>query len=179
MDDLRSRLVSLVHGDLKAVEISDDQEEALNALPVDLVGPLLKEEFDRAGDPSARSRLFDAMLRLNGFDRVRFLLELYETNERWRMPCCEALGQFPDRRAVDKLCSILLTETDPDLRYVAAESLAIVGDDTALEALDHAAAHDRGEDYEGFPVSEMAADAASQVRARIRAGEASRGGTGR
>ena len=79
---------------------------------------------------------------------------------------CRELSRFHDARAIGKLSAILLTDPDPDMRYTAAESLAIVADITATAALEYAQAHDTGTDFEGFPIAKMASQALQHIRSR-------------
>ncbi len=54
------------------------------------------------------------------------------------------------------------------MRYVAAESLAKIGDTSATEPLEYAEKYDKGEDFEGFPVAEMAREALTKIRSRMK-----------
>ena len=111
-------------------------------------------------------------MAIEEFDRVKFLLDLLAQpstdwrSEGWRWAYCEALSRFHDPRAIATLCKLLLEDPDPDIRYVAAESLGIIGDETAVEALKIARKNDKGRDFEGFPISKAAGQALRQIRRR-------------
>ena len=160
------------------IDLSEHEAALLDSLPPVESIPLLREIFDHEPDEAVKSRTFDAILAIRGFDRVQFLLDLLDQAwidlqsaydwrlVGWRLAYCRQLARFPDPRAIAKLCAILRHDPDPDMRYTAAESLAEVGDATAIAALEYAQAHDPGTDYEGFPIARMAGQALQQIRSR-------------
>ncbi len=77
------------------------------------------------------------------------------------------MATFQDARAITKLCTVLETDEDPDVRYVAAESLGDIGDRSTFSVLDHASKYDTGVDYEGFAVSRAAQEALDRIRQRL------------
>lgn len=164
---LIKEVTSIAINNPSLVEITKSDAEFFNSLPVSEVAPALLEIFENTTNSTTRSRVFDALLKLEGFDKVQFLIELFDrSSDGWPAACCRHLSEFRDRRAIAKLCDVLLHDSDPDVRYVAAESLAIIGDHTAIEALERATAHDTGKDYEGFRVADMARQALEQIHAR-------------
>jgi HEAT repeat protein len=164
---LIKEVTSIAINNPSLVEITESDAEFFNSLPVSEVAPTLLEIFKTTTDPSVESRAFDALLKLKQFDKVQFLIDLFnKSSVDWRIACCRGLSRFQDPRAIVKLCDALLYDNDPDVRYVAAESLAIIGDHTAIAALEYAKAHDTGKDYEGFRVADMARQALEQIHAR-------------
>ena len=128
----------------------------------------MRDIFERESNAKVRGRAFYAILTIQGFDRVQFLLDLFEGSSiDWQIAYYEELSRFHDSRAIAKLCNILLEDSDPDMRYTAAESLAEIGDSTAIAALEYAQANDSGTDYEGFPIADMAGEALQRIRSRI------------
>jgi HEAT repeat protein len=142
--------------------------DLLNSLPVERVVPILRDVFDKESNPTVRGRAFYAILSVQGFDCVQFLLDLFEGSSiDWQIAYCKELSHFHDSRAIAKLCSILLEHSNPDMRYTAAESLAEIGDSTAMAALEHARETDTGTDYEGFPIADIASEAFQKIQSRI------------
>lgn len=165
---VKDAVMQIVYKKPPFIEPSSQDIDLLNSLPISEVVPLLRDIFDKEHNARMRGRAFYAILTIQGFDRVQFLLDLFDRSSvDWQIACCQELARFPDPRAIAKLCCILLEAADPDLRYTAAESLAAIGDATALPALDFAQQHDTGTDYEGFPVAEMAGEALQQTQRRI------------
>jgi HEAT repeat protein len=170
MDDfstLVKEVTSIIINNRSPVEIFEYESELFNSLPANEVVPALLEVMNTTTDLSIESRAFDALLKIQDFDKVGFLIGLFNKSDvDWRIACGRNLSRFQDSRAVAKLCDVLLHDSDADIRYVAAESLAKIGDHTAIEALIYAIANDTGKDYEGFRVSDMANQALQQIRER-------------
>lgn len=149
-------------------EISERDAELLNLMPAQQVVPVLKGILRNPPDAYAESRAFDALLKLEEFDRVAFLIQfLDESNVDWRMVCCRRLGKINDSRAIQKLMDVVRNDEDPDVRYIAAEALGLNGGEVALRILQYVAAHDQGKDYEGFSVASAATQAIAQIKARL------------
>jgi HEAT repeat protein len=108
-------------------------------------------------------------LKIEEFDKVAFLISLADDHpDSWRLICCQELSRFPDKRTTEWLCQILRLDEDPDVRCAAAESLAELGDETAISTLEYARKHDQGQDWEGFAVSQLADRAIRRIRSRPR-----------
>jgi HEAT repeat protein len=119
--------------------------------------PILLDIYDHEMDRYVRARAFRAILAIHDFDRVAFLINILEgSTVESQYNAGYELRYFQDPRAIAKLCSILLENQDPNMRYVAAESLASFNDVTAIRALEYARDHDTEEDYEGVSISETA-----------------------
>lgn len=161
--------------------LTDEMVAAMHECPYDDVLALLLRIADPANrreyvsgdentgyfeDAHFKDRAFDALLRLDGFDAFAFLCARLETDPSpdWRCVYVRDLSQLRDERVVPELCRILATDHDADVRYVAAQRLGEIGDASALDALDQAAAHDLGGDYEGRPVACGAWVAAQRLR---------------
>lgn len=139
------------------VEITDGEEALFNSFPSAKVVPALRELMREDVDPVIVSRALDALLKLEQFDKVQYLIGLLgEPSVQWRLIACRHLSRFQDKRAVKKLTAVVLDDDDADVRCCAAEALAAVGDETAIDALEYVRAHDDGLDYEGRSVSKMA-----------------------
>ncbi len=150
------------------VEITDGEADLFNSLPTDEVVSALKGLVNSELDRSIISRAFDALLKVDGLDKVQFLINLADENpQRWRIVCCRNLSRFRDERAIAKLCDTVKNNDDPDVRYAAAESLGIIGDETAIAALEYVEIHDNGKDWEGFRVADMASEAIKRIRGRM------------
>lgn len=163
IDDIVTKTINSI-----PVEITDGEAALFNSLPTDEVVSTLKKLIYSESSRSIASRAFDAVLKMEDFDKVQFLIDLADDYpQRWRIPCCRNLSKFQDKRAVDKLCHIVKNDDDPDVRYVAVESLGIIGDETTITVLDYVETHDDGEDWEGFRVRDMAQEAIKKIQDRI------------
>jgi HEAT repeat protein len=170
MQELVSDVVTrMLYKESLDVELLESEVALLNSFPAESVIPILQSIFYREHDDVIKSRAFDAITSVQAFDRVQFLLDLLNLSSYgWRAVYCEELSHFHDVRAIAQLCEILLDDPDPNIRYTAAKSLAEIGDATAIEALEYAQKHDKGKDFEGFPVADMARQALQQIRKRAK-----------
>ena len=169
MNDYTSDVViHILCKDTLDARVSEDEVVLLNSLPTEEIIPILQRVFYQEHDDVVKSRAFDAIVSIQAFDKVQFLLNLLNlSSPGWRAAYCEELSRFHDARAIAQFCEILEDDPDPDLRYVAAESLAKVGDSAATKVLKYAQKHDKGKDYEGFRVADMASQALQQIRKRL------------
>lgn len=119
------------------------------------------------------SRAMDALLKLNDFDKVGYLINLFDERPEWAFALCEDFTRFPEPRAIQKLCDIVTHYADPDVRFNATVSLAEIGDETAIAVLEHVILHDKGEHWEGLPIADMAKKAMERIQFRIRDAEVS------
>ncbi|MEF2278803.1 HEAT repeat domain-containing protein [Deinococcus sp. YIM 134068] len=118
-------------------------------------------------NPLLRSRAFRAILNLKDRDPIIFLEELLlQPESGWRWAACRNLAEHPGSHAILLLAHTLVHDKDADVRFIAAESLGIVGDESGLPALQHAEQHDSGCDYEGFPIAEAARAAIRAIEER-------------
>jgi hypothetical protein len=173
--DRRSRDIAkqVVFGSRDSV-LSDDDRKLLTSVDPDHIVSALKTIFHRETRYAVgRRRAFQAALAVPSLNTVGFLIDIFNRAPiDWKTAICDELASFHDPRAVRMLCSTLLTAKNPNVRYAAAEALALNGDETAIEALAYTAQHDRGKDFEGLPVADAAEDALQQVRSRLREGDA-------
>lgn len=139
-------------------DISTSEAEFFNSLPMNDVQRTLSQLMYESKDSMIRSRAFDGLMKLNEFDKVGFLINLFDTHEiDWGNACCDRLLNFKeDPRAVMKLCSIALQSKDPDIRYHALESLLIIKEKSILPTLYLVFENDNGSDYEGNSIKELA-----------------------
>lgn len=149
------------------VEITEGEALLFNSFPINDVVPVLKNLVNEQTDATLSSRAFDALLKLNEFDKVLYLINLFdESSVDWQLVCCRHLSRFKDKRAVIKLCDIAMNATDPDVRYTAVESLGRIGDKSTIPVLEHVKMHDIGEDYEGFRIADMAGHSIDRIIAK-------------
>lgn len=157
MKDAIRNLIWEITSDTSTVELTSNEVSTLNSNPVDLVANELLWVLNDSSNSVIQSRAFKGLLALENFDRVRFLMEYFDSaTGGWRSACVRNMSQFHDHRIVDKLTQILLGDDDENIRFIAAETLGKVGDRTAIEALNYASTHDLGEDFEGFTIAEEA-----------------------
>lgn len=169
MDDaLRPILVPLLYTGSTEIDIAEQDLAPLYALPADAVLPILQAIHLRDPDIYVRARAFRTMMSMQNIDKVPLLLDMLESLPvRRQANICYELGELRDPRAAPKLCAMLLTNPDPDVRSIAAVSLADIGDATAIPALEYAQAHDTGSDYEGVPIAHTARWALEELRREI------------
>jgi HEAT repeat protein len=111
-------------GDTNPSEITNSAAEALNSYEIENIFPPLQNILGTSNDIFERSRAFDGIMKLEKLDTVEFLLGLFESSkQQWGQACINRLAQFQDQRSIEKLCEILQTEDNADLRYIAAEGL--------------------------------------------------------
>ena len=166
-ESIKNTIMRVLNNQPNKVVLSDSETELLNSLPIDSVVPILLERYEHEPDGYVRARAFHAIMSLRDFDRVAFLIDILDRAPiEWQYNACYELRFFQDPRAAAKLCSVLLNSPTPDVRYVAAESLANFDDLAVIDTLEYARDHDIGEDYEGVPISETATWALGQIRNR-------------
>ena len=166
-DYVMTAVDKIIYKDSLDTELSESDISLLNSFPAEEVVLALRVLFDKIHDDVVKSRSFHAILSIQKFDKVKFLIDIFEESSiDWQIAYCRALAQFHDSRAITKLCRVLLENTNADTRYVAAESLSEIGDSTATAALEYAQENDTGEDYEGFLVADMARQALLKIKNR-------------
>lgn len=159
----------VIYNDPLNAELSSEDVDLLNSLPSDEIASILKSMFDVEKDFIVRSKIYEAILVLENLDTVQFLLDIFEQSPiSWQTIYCRSLSKFKDSRAITKLCDVLLKSKDSNMRYVAAESLAEIGDSTAIPALEYAQKNDAGVDFEEFPISDMAREALIKIRSKLK-----------
>lgn len=160
-------LVRALISNTQSLYLTDHEQRVIDDLPSDMVLSILADMFDTVDNDDIQARAYEAILRLTHVDHVVFLIDRLETNGSWRAAIGEDLTLFPDARSTPPLINVLLHDPDPDLRYVAADSLGAIGTVAALDALEYAASHDDGEDYEMRRVADMAREAIIRIRTRL------------
>ncbi|BDP42972.1 hypothetical protein DAETH_29410 [Deinococcus aetherius] len=125
-----------------------------------------KDESTYQHSPN-NGRAFRAILNLKSRDPIAFLEEVLSLDDSgWRWVAVKELSERPGVRATQLLIRVLIHDQDSDVRFTAAESLKLIGDESALPALRHAEQHDSGCDYEGFSVAWAAQEAIQAIEAR-------------
>ena len=161
-------ITNIIYLDTLETELSAPEIAALNSVPADQVVPILSSIFDKETDLIVKSRAYHALMGINGYDKVGFLRDIFERSSvDWQIFNCTSLSCFQDPRAIQMLCSAALKNQDPDVRYVAADSLGALGDDTAVETLESVQKHDLGVDFEGFRIAEAARSSIVKIKSRL------------
>lgn len=97
--------------------------------------------------------------------RISSLIE--DPIDSWRWRICAVLGQFGNSTSVMPLIKVLLNDSSQDVRFMAAMALESIGDIRAISSLRQVVHTDRGTDYEGRQISEMAKEAINAIQKRI------------
>jgi HEAT repeat protein len=115
----------------------------INALDeIDISKSLIKLVRESAS-PSHRSRAFHALMILENFDQLNFLLDFYTTAPPgFDHVCLQSLEIFNHPRSIGRLCDVLLNSQEVELRFTAAEVLEKIADPTSLFALEYAMKND-------------------------------------
>jgi hypothetical protein len=167
MDDYVTDIVLTIINIFPA-EITEREEDLFNALPTAEVVSALQKLVYEGVNSTIRSRALDGLLKINDFDKVSFLINLFDENPKWRTTCCKRLMDFPDKRAIIKLCEVIIQDNDPTVRFAAAEALGEIGDESAIAFLEHVNAADTGVNWEEFPVAQAANEAIKIIQMRMR-----------
>ena len=165
----RNQIINLLH---KMHSLDHQQRDAalleLRAFKTeplfDILSALLLPDSDK------RYSAAEAVLRLDterGIELVLPLLEDPDSGVRYEV--CGLLSAFGDERAIEPLTRTMMQDADGTIRHVAAFALGKIGDARALPALKWTQEHDLGTDFEGRPISEMAAESIEAIRARLKA----------
>ncbi len=153
-------------------QLTPDDLARLNALPTADVVALLLERFRAPRFKDQDSRALYLLLQLKHFDRVGFLIDVFdhppEPVEDWQVGLALDLGEFDDPRALAKLIEIVRDHPSGGVRCFAMENLprlAIALDSgEPLAVLDDVAEQGVGEDGLGFTVRDCARWAARTIR---------------
>jgi HEAT repeat protein len=119
----------------------------------------------------------NAAMRFAAMDALRFVAPddvvaelllpyLNDANSNVRWTICDLLFRNSDSRVILPLVRVLLEDTDSNVRLMAAEALVMIGDARAIPALEYAAAHDLGKDYEDRSIADTAREALLAIQAR-------------
>lgn len=120
--------------------------------------------------PETRGYGAEMVLRLDRQQGVLLVLSLLtDPLDGVRAEICSLLHDLGDARAVERLTSVLLEDSSLTVRYLATDALETVGDARALPALEWAAQHDAGTDWEGRPIAWSAHAAMQAIRERVQA----------
>jgi hypothetical protein len=118
--------------------------------------------------PETRGYGAEMVLRSDRQRGVPLILPLLsDPLEGVRAEVCSLLHDLGDARAVDSLTKVLREDSSPTVRYLATDALETVGDERALPALEWAAQHDEGTDWEGRPIAWSANTAKQSIQERL------------
>ncbi|MEZ4659746.1 MAG: HEAT repeat domain-containing protein [Caldilineaceae bacterium] len=148
--------------------ITNEEEQLFNSYPLKETVPVLQGLIDEARYGEAvSSRAFDALLKLEKFDQVAFMIDLYNTRpETWKWTVAERLSDFDESRSKEFLCKIATSDEDADARYRAVYSLYLIGGIESIPVLEHICSHDNGTDYEGNKIAVLAEKALERIHSR-------------
>jgi hypothetical protein len=153
-------------------QLTPDELAQLNAGPTADIVPLLIDRFRVPRLKDQDSRALYLLLQLDHFDRVGFLIDVFdhppEPAEDWQVGLALDLGEFNDPRALAKLIEIVRDHPSGGVRCFAMENLPRVAialqSDAPLPVLDDVAEQGVGEDGLGFTVRDCARWAAKTIR---------------
>jgi HEAT repeat protein len=150
--------------------LSLEDLQFLDSLSTDIVSDILYEIYTTETCRDINAKIYQAILELQNIDKVQFFINAYDSKDSGhRTTCCQTLGDFPDSRAITKLCQIFLEDPDPSVRYFAIEAVTHFGDETVLPLLAYVRDHDTDVDYEEVPVADTAQWAINTIHRRISA----------
>lgn len=164
MRDLVIKLLGDLHSSDRHIrQRSIDEAKSMNRdLVIDELMQCLHEP-----DPNMRSDAAEALLLVDGSRSVGIVLPLLADNVasvRWHV--CGLLHDFGDEKITPQLVTVLQSDAEPFVRMAAAYALGGVGAASAIDALRYAHEHDKGTDYEGRRVCDVAADAIEEILSR-------------
>ena len=138
------------------------------AAPAAVLLPVLMRLMDDADD-GVQCEAINALLKWGGSAYLDMILPRMECDsEVVREYVCGVLGDLGDKRAVAPMAKALLNDPSADVRWLAANSLGMIGNLEALSALEHARAYDPYVNWEGRSVREVAAQAIDSIQAKLR-----------
>ena len=107
------------------------------------------------------------LLDLNSQAYLDILLQLLkDSSETVRWFLCGALRNVNDDRCIAPLLDIILYDPSAGVRYLACETIMVIGDYRAIPTLTIVSENDNGQDYEGRTVKEMALWAIDEIKKR-------------
>jgi HEAT repeat protein len=167
MQDEKQVARQIIYG--PSCNLSEEEASTLRSFERPLMLRALNTIFREAGTYTyAKSRAFEAMLALPPPDTVQFLIDLYpKVTVDWKIAICDKLAFYSSPISVSFLCTVPMSAKNPNIRYAAVEALEVIGSERAIPALEHAIAHDKGKDFEGFPISKAAINALSSINQRL------------
>ena len=168
-DKLKDTIMQILLHDINEIDLTEVEKTYINELPRDEVFIILKEIYLEQKDRFIQAKAYDAILSIEKLDKVQFLVDMFDNGPiEQKSTHCYELGYLDDQRAAEKLCAILLDDYNPNVRYIAATSLANFDDKTSVNTLEYACKHDFEENFEGISVSQMAAVALQRIQQRNR-----------
>lgn len=118
-------------------------------------------------DAELRCDAAEALLRIDSSQTIGLVLPLLTDPDkvvRWNT--CGLMHDFGDKRALQMLAKVLLSDPEGDVRHIAAYALGEIGDISVLPALRRAVEVDDGTDYRGDPVRDVATEAIENILTR-------------
>lgn len=108
--------------------------------------PSGRKDFRNAGDESWKSYALSLRELVESGDRESIAVGLSDENRQVRALCARALGFLPSADTISALSDILTGDTWATARLLAADSLGMIGSDTAHVALEGAQADEEDDD---------------------------------
>lgn len=118
-------------------------------------------------EPKLKKMVVRAAFRVNTDRALPLVLPLLDDpNSDIRVHVCGLLSQYGNERAIASLI-YRLSDINSDVRFTAAYALGQIGDSSAIPALEEVQKNDKGTDYEGRPISDMALEAIGMIQSRF------------
>jgi HEAT repeat protein len=144
----------------------DEAKNKLYGLDKGVLIDILKDLLDDE-DLGARDGALRLIMEVDPSQGVeKAITLLHDPMPEWRWYLCGTLSKYGDERAVLPLVDVLLHDPHDDTRYMAAFALERIGDTRALPALQHVQQMDKGTDYEGREIADVASDAIAAILQR-------------
>ena len=148
----------------RSAYLTDLEVQEIRFQDAKTVSPELIDILHLDKDPSHSSRAFHALMILENFDQLSFLIDFYEgASSEWKWVCLGSLAKFNHPKAIAKLCDVLLNSREPELKLAAAESLEILANLESLFALKFAKDHDTSQDFNGASIAFAASKAIKKI----------------
>jgi len=122
-------------------------------------------------DPSSEIR-YKAAYALCILDNLKYLPDILQllrdahSDVRWGI--CDLMHDYGDERAIESLLKIILYDPEGDIRYMACYALSKIGNEQVIPILQQVIEIDKGADFEGRLVRDMAIRAIELIQERLK-----------
>ena len=147
-------------------EISETAYQRLTEIDREEVIEVLTQLLD-SPNSNLRCQAAETLVKLSPERGPGIILPYIESaDSTFRWVICGLLSSYGTKEAVVPLINVLQSDPEADIRMLAAFALGRISDKRAVPALQRAQQHDKGTDYEGRRVADVAADAIDAILAR-------------